>query len=62
MQNEILQTTMDKIFWEFLLLYQVFFFPQVKRSLIISNKHGIYEFLHKFILKSNNLRLRALTN
>ena len=34
---------MDIIFWEFLLLYQIFFSPQVQRSVIISNKHGIYE-------------------
>ena len=50
---------MDIIFWEFLLLYQIFFSPQVKRSMIISSKHGIYEFLNKM---SNNLRLRALKN
>ena len=31
------------IIWEFLLLYQKFFSPQVQRSVIISNKHGIYE-------------------
>ena len=27
----------------FLILYQIFFSPQVKGSVIISNKHGIYE-------------------
>ena len=41
MQSKILQTTMDIIFWEFLLLYQIFFSPQVQRSVIISTKHGI---------------------
>ena len=34
---------MDITFWEFLLLYQVFFLLQVQRSVIISNKYGIYE-------------------
>ena len=34
---------MDKIFWELLLFYQILFSPQVQRSVIISNKHGIYE-------------------
>ena len=32
---------MEIIFWEFFIFYQ--FFPQVKRSVIIHNKHGIYE-------------------
>ena len=36
-------TMMDTIFSDFLILYQIFFSPQVKRSVIISNKHGIYE-------------------
>ena len=48
---------MDLIFWNFLLLYQIFFSPQVKRNVIISNKHGIYEFPHKL---PNNLRLKTL--
>ena len=34
---------MDIIFWDFLILYQNLFSPQVKRSVIISNKHGTYE-------------------
>ena len=33
------------------------FSPQVKRSVIISNKHGIYELLHEL---PNDLRLRKL--
>ena len=32
-----------QIFWDFLIFYQIFFSPQVKRSAIISNKHGRYE-------------------
>ena len=38
---------MDTIFWDFLILYHIFFSPQVKRSVIISNKHGIYELPHE---------------
>ena len=37
------------------MIYQFLFSPQVKRSAIISNKHGIYEFPHKWL---NDLRLR----
>ena len=46
---------MDIMFWEFLLLYQIFFSPQAKQSVIISNKHGIYESSHEL---QNDLRLR----
>ena len=37
------------------MFYQVFLSPQVKRSAIISNKQGVYEF-------PNDLRLRILGN
>ena len=37
------------------MFYQFFVSPQVKRSVIISNKHGIYELLDKL---PNDLRLR----
>ena len=47
------------IFWDFLIFDQIFLSPQVKRSVIISNKHGIYELPHEF---SNNWRLRVLGN
>ena len=47
------------IFWEFLLLYQIFFSPQVQRSVIISNKHGIYELPDEL---PKDLRLRILGN
>ena len=50
---------MDIIFWEFLLLYQIFFSPKVPGSLIVSNKHGIYELLDEF---QKDLRLRILGN
>ena len=41
------------IFWDFLMFYQIFYSPQVKRMMIISNKHGIYEL-------PNDLRRRIL--
>ena len=41
------------IFWDILIDEQIFFSPQMKRSVIISNKHGIYEL-------PNDLRLRIL--
>ena len=50
---------MDLIFWDLLLLYQVFFSLQVKRSLIISNKHGITELSLELL---NDLRLKILGN
>ena len=40
------------IFWDFLMFYQIFLLPQVKRIVIISNKHGMYEL-------SNELRLHT---
>ena len=43
----------------FLILYQNFFSPQVKRGLIISNKHGMCEMPHEL---PNDLRLRILGN
>ena len=49
---------MDIIFWDFLMLYQILF-SQVKKSVIISNKHGKKELPHKL---PNVLRLRALQN
>ena len=56
MQKKILETIMGIIF---LILYKILFSPQVKRSVIISNKHGICELPHEFL---NNLRLRVLGN
>ena len=38
---------------------QIFFSPQVKRSIIISNIHGIYELPHEL---PNDLTLRILGN
>ena len=36
--NQIITTIIDIIFWDFLILYQIFFSPQVKQSVIISKK------------------------
>ena len=52
-------TTMDILFGEFLLLYQFFFQPQVKRGVIFSNKHGIRELPHEL---PNYFRLKILGN
>ena len=43
------------IFSDFFMIDQIFFAPQVKLSVIISNKHGIYELPHEL---KNELRLR----
>ena len=59
LRSELSFTIMDIIFWDPLIPYQIFISPQVKRSMIISNKHGIYELSHKF---PNDLRLRILEN
>ena len=50
---------MDIIFWEFLLLYQIFFSQQVQRNEIIINKYGIYEMPDEL---PKDLRLRILGN
>ena len=41
-------TIMDIIFWDFLIIEQIFFSSQVKRIVIISNKYGIYELPHEW--------------
>ena len=38
---------MEIILWDFLMFYQIFISPQVKRSAIISNKQGVYELPHE---------------
>ena len=50
-------TIMGIIFRDILIFYQVFFLPQGKRSVIISNKYGICELPHEL---PYNLRLRIL--
>ena len=41
------------------MFYQIFLSPQVKRSMIISNKEGAFELPHELL---NDLRLRILGN
>ena len=52
-----MQTIMDIMFWDFLILYQIFFSPQVKRSVIISNKHCTYNKPQEL---PNDLRLYSI--
>ena len=42
-----------------MVLYEFFFSPQVKRSVIISNKHGMYKLLHEL---PNKVRISILRN
>ena len=48
-----------RIFWDFLMFYQTFLSPQVKRCAIISYKHGMYKLPQEL---PKNLRLRKLGN
>ena len=50
-------TIIPIIFWDFLMFYQTFLSPQVKRWTIITYKHRICELPHKL---PNDLRLRIL--
>ena len=59
-ENEgICPTVIFIIFWGFLMFYQIFLSPQVKRSAILTYKHGIYKLSREL---SNDLRLRTLGN
>ena len=49
----------SKCFEAFFIFHQISLSPQVKRSLIIGNKHGICELPHEL---PNDLRLRILRN
>ena len=35
------------IFWDFMMFYQIFHSPQMKRRAIDTYNHGIYDFPHK---------------
>ena len=50
---------MEIILWDFLMFYQIFLSLQVKRSMIISKKQGVYELPHEL---PKDLRLRILGN
>ena len=41
------------MFWDFLMLCQIFLSTQVKQHIIFSNKNGIYELLHISIVFQN---------
>ena len=47
------------IFWDFLMFYQIFLWPQVKWHAITTYKRRIYKLPHKL---PNNLRVRILGN
>ena len=51
------EKTMKIILWDFLMFYQIFFSPQIKRRAIVSNKQGVYELLHEL---PDDLKLRIL--
>ena len=55
--REIQPTISSIIFSHFLIFYQIFLSPQVKRWTIITYKHGIYELSHELL---NDLRLRKV--
>ena len=55
-EKKKLQTIMA-IFWDILMFDQILLSPQVKGSMIISNKHGMYELPHNL---PEDLRLRSL--
>ena len=50
-------TILVVIFYDFLMFYQIFLSPQVKRLVIISNKHCKYDYPHQL---QNDLRLRKI--
>ena len=41
------------IFWDFLMFYQIFFSPQVKRSVIVSHKHSKCEYAQPYSQNKN---------
>ena len=43
------------LFWDFLMFDQIFYSPQVKQSVVISDKHGMYKLSLRF---PDDLRLR----
>ena len=57
MEKNIYQRFSLIIFWDFLMIYQIFFSLQVERCAIITYKHGIYKLPHEL---PNGLRLMIL--
>ena len=56
---QVWSTILVIIFWDILMFDKIFVSPKVKRMVIITNKHGIYELSHEL---PNDLRLRTLEN
>ena len=56
---QIPTTILAIIFWDVLMFHKIFLSPQVKRIVIISNKHGIYELPNEL---PNDFRVRILGN
>ena len=54
-----ISTIIFLIFREFLMFFEIFLSPQVKKCAIITYKHGIYELPHEL---PNDLILRILGN
>ena len=55
----MLETIIFTIFLGFLMFYQIFLSPQVKRRAIITYQHGIYEYPYELL---NDLILTILGN
>ena len=55
----VIIATIQVIILSYSLMFYQLFSPQVKRRVIISNKHGIYELPHEL---PNDLRLKILQN
>ena len=56
-QKKIFQTITFIIFWDFLMFYQIFLSPQVKRSAVITYKNGLFELPRQLL---NDLRFKRL--
>ena len=52
-------TTSFIMFWNFSMFYQTFLSPQLKRCVIITYKHGMYELPHQLL---TDVKLRILGN
>ena len=55
----VIIATIQVIILSYFLMFYQLFSPQVKRRVIISNKHGMYELPHEL---PNDLRLKILQN
>ena len=57
---------MEIILSDFLMFYQIFLLPQVKRSAFVSNKQGVYELPHDLLsnltINKNQKTLKTCKN